>query len=521
MIKTEAGEKMKEKNPNKELPEKADINKDGEFQEWEKARHEAIQAARSEDASEMAMGGLMKEGMGVIVGIEADSGNNIPAGSLPEEVADDIPAMLSEGEYVVPADVVRWHGVKTFEELRCEAKMGMGLMAHDGRIAEVDEETKKPVDYEIEEKDKPKVEKQESEVVEAAEGADISTVPRYQINPRTGRYELTTGEQTGIMQPVTPEPTGSRFDPQRVLEEIYGSTEVQETPEEEEEEEDQCPVGYVKDPDTGVCVPQITEGSDDTPAQTRGPDYASQPLTKLAEVMGPLSAEDLADYEGTTLADKAVSRMTTPAKPMQFSLNPYALVGSAVSNISDDVGARRAAETRAAEFTKDPTAYGAYNFNFNPATGSFVATKPSTRLARDEFGNLSNYNNIGRTGTEYTREQVFNSDIDDPNSAISDVFNGIEDEFKSMTAVSGGGSKNMYGSDEGLASTSDLSGSRGFSGSRGVDENRGPRGERSGASSTTSSQSESTSSSSNDTDQGSDEDVSGPEQNLYQKGITG
>jgi len=146
MIKTKAGEKMKEKNPNKDLPEKADINNDGEFQEWEKARHEAIQAARSEDSPEMAMGGLMREGMGVIIGIEADSGNTIPAGSLPEEVADDIPAMLSEGEYVVPADVVRWHGVKTFEELRCEAKMGMGLMAHDGRIAEVDEETKKPVE---------------------------------------------------------------------------------------------------------------------------------------------------------------------------------------------------------------------------------------------------------------------------------------------------------------------------------------------------------------------------------------
>ena len=35
------------------------------------------------------------------------SGNDVPSGSLQEEVRDDIPAMLSEGEFVFPADVVR------------------------------------------------------------------------------------------------------------------------------------------------------------------------------------------------------------------------------------------------------------------------------------------------------------------------------------------------------------------------------------------------------------------------------
>ena len=179
MTKTEAGEKMKKENPTKALPEEADINNDGEFQEWEKARHEAIQAARASEKAEMNMGGLMQDGMGIIVGIEETSGNEIPAGSKPEEVADDIPAVLSEGEYVVPADVVRWHGVKTFESLRCEAKMGMGLMAQDGRIAEVDADTKEP-EQEIEEKDKPKVEKAEVKVVEAAEG--VSVEPFYQLD---------------------------------------------------------------------------------------------------------------------------------------------------------------------------------------------------------------------------------------------------------------------------------------------------------------------------------------------------
>ena len=62
------------------------------------------------------------------------SGNEIPPGSLAEEVRDDIPAQLSEGEYVVPADVVRFFGVKYFEDLRAEAKMGLSNMEANGRI---------------------------------------------------------------------------------------------------------------------------------------------------------------------------------------------------------------------------------------------------------------------------------------------------------------------------------------------------------------------------------------------------
>ena len=69
-------------------------------------------------------------------GVEVDpvSGNEVPPGSLPEEVRDDIPAMLSEGEYVVPADVLRYYGVKFFEDLRNNAKMGLTEMEADGRI---------------------------------------------------------------------------------------------------------------------------------------------------------------------------------------------------------------------------------------------------------------------------------------------------------------------------------------------------------------------------------------------------
>ena len=75
------------------------------------------------DAPEFNEGGLMKED-----NIDPVSGNEIPPGSTAENVRDDIPAMLSEGEFVLPADVVKWHGLKEIMEWRCEAKEGLMAM---------------------------------------------------------------------------------------------------------------------------------------------------------------------------------------------------------------------------------------------------------------------------------------------------------------------------------------------------------------------------------------------------------
>ena len=50
------------------------------------------------------------------IGQDPVSGNDIPLGSTAENVRDDIPSMLSEGDIVVPADVVNFHGVKLFED---------------------------------------------------------------------------------------------------------------------------------------------------------------------------------------------------------------------------------------------------------------------------------------------------------------------------------------------------------------------------------------------------------------------
>ena len=78
----------------------------------------------------MQQGGLKTDGMDK----DPVSGNPVPPGSLAKEVRDDVPAQLSEGEYVVPADVVRYFGVGYFEKLRDKAKSGLNKMEQTGRI---------------------------------------------------------------------------------------------------------------------------------------------------------------------------------------------------------------------------------------------------------------------------------------------------------------------------------------------------------------------------------------------------
>jgi len=82
-------------------------------------------------------GGLKDEG-GMV---DEESGNDVPTGSTKKEVRDDIPAMLSEGEFVLPADVVRYHGLEKIMQLRDEAKFGLKKMEAMGQMGNSDEAT--------------------------------------------------------------------------------------------------------------------------------------------------------------------------------------------------------------------------------------------------------------------------------------------------------------------------------------------------------------------------------------------
>ena len=80
-------------------------------------------------------GGLNEEGGTV----DPVSGNDVPVGSTQEEVRDDIPAQLSEGEFVFPADVVRFIGLNNLMKLRQEAKEGLDKMDRMGQMGNADE----------------------------------------------------------------------------------------------------------------------------------------------------------------------------------------------------------------------------------------------------------------------------------------------------------------------------------------------------------------------------------------------
>ena len=78
-------------------------------------------------------GGMMDDSGEQVNGVE------VPVGSLKEEVADDIPAQLSEGEFVVPADVVRFIGLEKLMQLRDKAKEGLKRMEEMGQMGNAEE----------------------------------------------------------------------------------------------------------------------------------------------------------------------------------------------------------------------------------------------------------------------------------------------------------------------------------------------------------------------------------------------
>ena len=82
-------------------------------------------------------GGLMQEGGTT----DPVSGNDVPVGSTQEEVRDDIPAQLSEGEFVFPADVVRFYGLEKLMEMRQRAKAGLQRMEDMGQMGNSEEAT--------------------------------------------------------------------------------------------------------------------------------------------------------------------------------------------------------------------------------------------------------------------------------------------------------------------------------------------------------------------------------------------
>ena len=58
----------------------------------------------------------------------------VPPGALPSEVADNVDIKASEGEYVIPADVVCYLGLDYIEKMVNKAKEGLAEKHAEGRI---------------------------------------------------------------------------------------------------------------------------------------------------------------------------------------------------------------------------------------------------------------------------------------------------------------------------------------------------------------------------------------------------
>ena len=139
-------------------------------------------------------GGLKDEG-GTIDPI---SGNNVPPGSTQEEVRDDIPAQLSEGEFVFPADVVRFIGLEKLMMMRQEAKMGLKKMEDMGQMGNSEEATM-PDDmpFSLEDLDMEDDESmQEDDSIKMAEGGYVMVEGKPMPIPRIG----------GQLAPITTRP---------------------------------------------------------------------------------------------------------------------------------------------------------------------------------------------------------------------------------------------------------------------------------------------------------------------------
>ena len=156
-------------------------------------------------------GGLKDEG-GMI---DEVSGNDVPSGSTREEVRDDIPAQLSEGEFVFPADVVRYFGLETLMKMRQEAKAGLQRMEDMGQMGNSDEAIipdNLPFDInDLDMEDDGVVEFADGGVVQAQQGTYV--LPQTGVNTNTGVYYTPSQAQpTGYAAPKPVEAASSQYE---------------------------------------------------------------------------------------------------------------------------------------------------------------------------------------------------------------------------------------------------------------------------------------------------------------------
>jgi hypothetical protein len=124
---------------------------------------------QEEQMEMMLEGGGLKDEGGTT---DPVSGNEVPDGATQKGVRDDVPAMLSEGEYVMNEASTRYHGVDKFNQMQEEAKQGYKQMERDGLLGETVDDTEEALPFGMADLN---VSDEEGRELRMAEGGDVST----------------------------------------------------------------------------------------------------------------------------------------------------------------------------------------------------------------------------------------------------------------------------------------------------------------------------------------------------------
>jgi hypothetical protein len=262
----------------------------------------------SEEVQEYAKGGNVKK--------DPVSGNEVPVGATAKEVRDDVPAMLSEGEFVLPADVVRYIGLDKLMKMREQAKRGLEGMAAEGQIG--------------------------GGATDDLEMAEGGVVPNYlqssQVTPVRPVMPKPVDPSSYLQTPAAPNTAGSRIgsevyvgpNGERVTLRTVDGIVTQEIPagyvklSEAEKGEDGsvkapsvsapavqmatqvCPPGQTWDAQAGMCVVQ-SSGGDQQQEETPTPEIDNRlELAKFFAEDDPKVAAALKDYEDGKIGIKDV-----------------------------------------------------------------------------------------------------------------------------------------------------------------------------------------------------------------------
>jgi len=158
-------------------------------------------------------GGLKDQGGTV----DPVSGNDVPSGSTQEEVRDDIPAQLSEGEFVFPADVTRFIGLEKLMQIRDKAKSGLQRMEDMGQMGNSEEATlPDDMPFDINDLDMEDDQETTDETIEmakggaikAATGTFVNTAPNTFTQPSAFANDAQASANNNVYTaPVIPAPT--------------------------------------------------------------------------------------------------------------------------------------------------------------------------------------------------------------------------------------------------------------------------------------------------------------------------